>query len=73
LVAVIETNKRPRQPADAALQSDAVSFSFFFTFRVRSDGPSLFVEVAFGGIGIVGLELVEIAELVSGATGLSSQ
>jgi len=33
-------------------------------FQREIDGTGLFVEVAFGGIGIVGLELVEIAELV---------
>ncbi len=39
-------------------------FPFSLHLQGEIDGAGLFVEVAFGGIGIVGLELVEIAELV---------
>ncbi len=61
--AVIEANKGASQTADAALESDAV-LAFLLHFQREIDGAVLFVEVAFGGIGIVGLELLEIAELV---------
>ena len=60
---VIEANEGAGQAADAALQSDAV-LSLFMDFQAEVDSAGLFVEVALGGIGIVGLELVEVAELV---------
>src|SRR5260370_31985353 len=61
--AVIEANKGAGQTADAALQSDAV-LTFFMDLEGEIDGACLFVEMTFGGIGIVRLKLVEIAKLV---------
>ena len=61
--AVIETDKGAGQTADAALQSDAV-LPFLMHFQREIDCAILLVQVAFGRIGIVGLELIKIAELV---------
>ena len=56
-------NKCAGQPADAALQSDAV-LALFVDLERQIDRAVFFVEVAVGGVGIVRLELFEIAELV---------
>ena len=61
--AVVEADKGACQTADAALQSDAV-LSFFVDFQGEIDRARLFVQVAFSRVGVVGLELVEITELV---------
>ncbi len=61
--AVGEADKGAGQTADAALQSDAV-LALLFDLEREIDGASFFVELAVGGVGIVGLKLIEVSELV---------